>query len=156
MNAPSKPDKTGEIVLDVLGKKWPAKLTFRSIRGIERELNLAMLNLAERIATKDIRYEDVAVVFHHAMIGGGAVLDDVPTVDELGEALLTQRIERWIADYSNLVVGVITAGQAKRIELSKDKPPGEAQAQTTAATSGAPTGPAPSATSASTPQAPGT
>ncbi len=155
MNTPAKPDKTGEVTLDLLGRRWPARLTFRAIRNLERELDLSVLKLAERISTRDIRYEDVAAVFHHAIVGGGASLKDAPDVDEVGEALMAERIEHWIADYSNMVVGVITAGQAKRVELAKDKPPGEAAPQTTT-TSGEPTGQARSATSGSTQPAPGT
>ncbi len=155
MSDSTKPDKTGELMLDLLRlKTWPAKLSFRAIRNVERELDMSMLNLAKRIMERDFRYEDIAVVFHHAIRGAGAAIKDAPSIEEIGELLVSKRIEHWIADHSNLVVGVVTAGEAKRVELSKDKPPGEAKPQT--ATSGEATGAAPSSTSASTPVAPGT
>lgn len=154
----NKPDKTGELTLDLLDlKSWPVKLTFKAIRNIERELDMGIQLLANRILSRDFRYEDIATIFHHAIRGAGATIKEAPSIDEIGELLMTKRIEHWIVDYSNLVVGVLTAGQAARLEKQKEGPPlGEAQTPQTA-TSGAPTGQAPSSTSGSATQpTPGT
>jgi hypothetical protein len=157
MNAPSKPDKTGELKIDLLGSIWSARITFRAIRGIERELDLSLRLLTQRIMSKDLRVEDFAVVFHHAILGGGATLAEAPSVEDIGDILMRKKLDHWLVEYGNLVIGAVTAGAAKRIELSsQEKAPGEAKPQTNSATSGEPTGQAPSATLESSPTKLGT
>lgn len=133
MNEPSKLDKAGELDLVLGDKTWRARLTFRAVRAIERSIDGGMHLLATKILQKDFRYGEMATVFYNAILGGGAAIRDAPTEDQIGDMLMQKQIHEWIVDYSNLVIGVVSAGQAKRIELEKTKEtasPGEANAQT--------------------------
>lgn len=127
----TKPDKTGEMEIDILGKRYRMKITFAACRSIERALDMSFTKLAQRMAELDVRREDMATVFHAAIVGGGTPFREAPSVQDLGEELMKHPIEGFLVEYGNLVAGVVTAGRAKRITREGE---GSGEAKTQAAT----------------------
>tara|TARA_R100000426_G_C4764530_1_gene88493 strand:- start:54 stop:407 length:354 start_codon:yes stop_codon:yes gene_type:complete len=80
----------GEILLNLAGKEYKARLTMNAIMQIEDACNCGILKLATRMSEGDIRMSEIVAVLLPALRGGGNDLSQNDIIKIVGKSGIVQ------------------------------------------------------------------
>lgn len=102
----------GEATIDLGGEQYTCRLTVDALIKIETELDRGILALTQRIAEADVRLNDLAVILHHALRGGG---NDI-NINDVKKIIAGTGIVPCTTAVANLLVSVLSDPNAEESE----------------------------------------